>query len=226
MEDDGMQNATFQRFAARAPRVSWGALAGSVLLATLGGGCGRSLTIHQDPYINTAAQANRPADRRTGEPLELAIVVVYPDDVKKAGNEALRADSKITAKDWYERRPQLGGAQTGQRFDLPKEQVYVLTNDDAVFGRHIGSALRGATLDGANPIRKSNIALKWDRVHDSHTVIYVFPKFIGRDGSVLPVAPARFCPPGAYKADLNVKIGVRADRPLDDAQYIEVIAPR
>jgi hypothetical protein len=200
-------------------------LGGTVLLTALAG-CGRNLTIHQDPYINTACHGNRPPDKRTGEPLELTMVVVYPADLKKPGNELLRPDSKITAKDWYERRPQLGVQETGTRFDLPKSQVSVLTNDERVFGRIIGSALRGSVLDGERPITKSNIPLAWDRVHDEGTIIYVFPKFIGRDGGVLPVPPARFCPPGAYQANLEIKVGVRPNRPLDEAQYIEILSPR
>jgi hypothetical protein len=200
-------------------------LAGGLLLPVLLAGCSRSLTIRQDPYINTAAQANRPADKRTGEPLEIDIVVVYPADLKKAGNELLRPDSKITCKDWYDRRPQTGVPPAGNRFDLPRDQVYVLTNDDSAFGRHIGSALRGATLDGDKPIKKGGIALGWGMVHNEQTVIYVFPKFIGRDG-VLPVMPARFCPPGAYESGLEVKLGVYPNRPLDEAQHIEVTSPR
>lgn len=189
-------------------------------------GCARSLTINQDPYINTASQANRPADKRTGEPLELAVVCVYPADLKKAGNELLRPDSKITAKDWYEKRPELGVQTAGGRFDLPANQVFVLTNDDKVYGRHIGTALRGGKFDGDQPIKKGGIAVNWGAVHDEQTVIYVFPKFIGRDGGVLSVPPAKFHPPGAYDANLEIKIGVRADRPLDEGQYVEVVSPR
>lgn len=188
-------------------------------------GCSRSLTINQDPCINTASQANRPAEKRTGEPLELAVVCVYAADLKKAGNELLRPDSKISAKDWYEKRPEIGAAAAG-RFDLPQNQVYVLTNDDRVYGRHIGTALRGTKFDGDQPIQKSGIALNWGAVHDAQTVIYVFPKFIGRDGGVLPVPPAKFNPPGKYGANLAIKVGVRADRPLDEAQYIEAVSSR
>ena len=58
-------------------------------------------------------------------------------------------------------------APAGNRFDLPRDQVYVLTNDDNAFGRHIGSALRGATLDGDKPINKGGVALAFGLVHNS-----------------------------------------------------------
>ena len=221
-----MRNAaTTRSVKSRAQSRGYG-LAGGLLLLVLLAGCARSLTIRQDPYINTAAQANRPADKRTGEPLEIDVVVVYPADLKKAGNELLRPDSKITCKDWFDRRPQTGVPPGANRFELPRDQVYVLTNDDSAFGRHIGSALRGAVLDGDKPINKGDIALAWGMVHDKQTVIYVFPKFIGRDG-VLPVAPAKFePPPAAYESGLEVKLGVYPNRPLDEAQYIEVTSPR
>ena len=213
----------FSALSFRAPFVRW---TFALLLPAGLAGCARSLTLNQDPYINTASQANRPADKRTGEPLELAIVCVYAADLKKPANELLRPDSNITAKDWYAKRPEIGVEQGAGRFELPKDQVYVVTNDDKVYGRHIGSALRGAKFDGDRPIKVSGIALSFGAVHDEQTTIYVFPKFIGRDGGVLPVLPAKFHPPGAYESGLEIKVGVHADRPLDEAQYIEITSPR
>lgn len=198
---------------------------GILVAAGVLSGCGRTMMFQQDTYINTACHENRPPDRRTGEPLELNVVVVYPSDLKKPENDLLRPDRKITAKDWYERRPQRAGEEPG-RFNLPHDQIYVLSNDDTVFGRRIGNALRGAALDGDKPIRKTGIALKWDLVHNDQTVIYVFPKFCAADGGVLPVLPAKFCPPGAYSADLGVRIGVQPDRRLAEAQYIQIESPR
>ena len=184
-------------------------------------GCSRSLTIYQAPYINTAAQANRPPEKRTGEPLELAIVCVYPQDLEKAENELLRPGSRVTCRDWYERRPQLG-VETQTGFSLPQEQIYTMTVADDVYGRKIGSVLRGAKLDGDRPITKDKLEFKWGDLGNRDAAIYVFPKFIARDGSVLPVAPAMFNPPGKYKSKMAIEIGVAADRPLDEAQYVRV----
>ncbi|MBK9118843.1 MAG: hypothetical protein IPM18_04465 [Phycisphaerales bacterium] len=204
-----------------------------LLLATLGlllqvaPGCGRTLKIGQDLYINTAPHANRPEATRTGEPLEVTVVVVYGEDLQKPGNELLRPGSQITSRDWYARRPQPGGESAGRTFDLPKSQIYVLTNDPDYFGKHIGSALRGGKLDGETPIEKKNaIDVRAGALHSKDTVIYVFPRFINREGVVLPVAPATFHPPGAYEAELHVRIGVRPGQPLDQAQFIEVLSPR
>jgi hypothetical protein len=208
-------------------RCGGGGLAAAVLATLLVTGCGRTLTIHQDPFLNTAPHASRPADKRTGEPLELDVVVLNGNDLAKPENELLRPGSRITAKDWFERRPQRGVEKTGNRFDVPADQVYVLTNDTHAFGRQIGTALRGAALDGDRPIVKSNsIALRWGAVHDEHSVIYVFPMFTNKEGAVLPVAPAMFHPPGAYSDNLEIRVGVEPNRPLEEAQYIRVVSPR
>jgi hypothetical protein len=192
-------------------------------------GCGRSLTINQDPYINTACHANRPADKRTGEPLELTVVCVYPRDLAKAGNELLKPDSKVTSKDWYERRPVSAPGEAGH-FDLPKSQIFLFTDDSKAYGQQIGTLLRGAKQDGDKAITKTGI--KFDggvgggQFHDSNSVIYVFGKFTDKNGNVLPVPPAKFHPPGAYTEKLEVKIGVDPDRPLEAAQYIKVTSER
>ncbi len=221
-----MAHAHMSAWTPRAFRRAWpGWALGLVVLGTTG--CARSLTIRQDKYINTATHANRPPEQRTGEPLELAVVVVYPQDLKHPENELLKPDSKITAKDWDSRRPTLDQAGGSGKFVIPKEQVFLITNADRYYGRKIGNALRGAANDGEKPVIKSGIALNWDHVHDSNTVIYVFPRFIGRDGGVLPIPPAAFNPPGAYTSALEVQVGVDASaRSLDDAQFIKVLSPR
>ena len=62
-------------------------------------------------------------------------------------------------------------------------------------------------------------------LHSDTSVIYVFPKFIGPKGEVLPVRPAVFHPPGAYTNELSCKIGVDESRE-DYGQYIENTTPR
>lgn len=205
---------------------SRGVCGGMLLLAAVGvlTGCGRTLTIRQGPHINTASQAGRPADKRTGEPLELTIVCVYPQDVQKPANDLLRPGSRITARDWYERRPTGAGEDAG-KFVLPADQVLVLTNDSGVYGKKIGQALRGGALDGEAPVKKS-INFRWGDLHDDRAIIYVFPKFIGRDGGVLPAAPATFHPPGAYTSDLQIEVGVEENQPPETGQYVRVLSPR
>ncbi len=204
----------------------YGLLGGCLLVMAMQAGCAaRTISIYQDPYINTAAQANRAPADRTGEPLELAIVCVYPDDLKNPQNELLRPTSSITSRDWFERRPQLG-MENQSAFDLPKDRVYVMTIADDVYGRKIGSALRGAKLDGEAPIQKKAIEFDSFKLRDSDSVIYVFGKFLDSAGNYLPVPPAKYNPPGAYIHKLSVKIGVDADRPLEEAQYIRVLNDR
>ncbi len=213
-----MQRASTARIAAAGCR-----LGGLLALVTLAGCGGRNVTIQQDHFINTAMQIDRAAEQQTGEPLELAVVCVYPKDLDKPANDLLRPDLRITCKDWYERRPVVTGEARGC-FELPREQIYVLSNDDLVFGRHIGQALRGAAFDGEAPIRKGPLKFRWGDLHNDRAVIYVFGKFGRKDGTVLPVPPAKFHPPGAYSADLVIRIGVDRDRPLEEAQYIRAKA--
>lgn len=202
-------------------------LCGALALAGLTG-CARSVAIYQDKYINTASQLDRPVDKRTGEPLEVAIVCVLPKDLNKPGNELLRPDSKVTCKDWYERRPQ-GGTASAKAFDLPNRQIYLLTNDKNAFGQPKRYALRGTGLGEPNPLVIGGIDFPFGQLHDGKSVIYVFCKFTGPDGGVLPVMPAKFNPPGAYTEKLAVKIGVDANEPGGvQGQYtkVDASAPR
>jgi len=192
-------------------------------------GCARTLTIWQDPYINTACHAARPPQDRTGQPLELAIVCVYPKDLEKPANALLKPDSKITCRDWYARRP-LGPNPEAGRFELNKNQIFLLTDDSKAYGTVVGSKLlRGARQDGEKPIRLSFwFEGGWTgaQYHHPNSVIYVFGKFTDKDGNVLPVPPAKFHPPGAYREDLEIRIGVDPDRPLEAGQYIKVLTER
>lgn len=209
---------------------TWGRTGGLIVLAllTLAGGltgCARQLSIKQDQYVNTAPHKNRPAAQRTGEPLEVAIVCVYPHDLQNPANELLKPDSRITCRDWYDRRPVADGAGHSA-FVLPREQVYVLTDATDSYGRQVGNALGGAANDGEAAVVVNGIDFNARLLHDKNSVIYVFPRFLGSDGRVLEVKPAKFAPPGAYKREIAVHIGVQPDRELDEAQYIEVTSQR
>lgn len=205
----------------RALRCLW--LPGAVLVLTAG--CSsRSITIQQDPYINNGMQCDRSAGERTGEPLELNVVMVYPDDLKDVRNDRLRPGSGITSQEWFSRRPQPGDtvdAESGANFRLKPEQIFLLTNDSAVYGKRIGQALRGASLDGAS-VSKGGIDFDNWASGDSKSVVYVFGRFTDKNGSVLPVPPAVFNPPGAYPKELVVKVSVSGDC----TQSISNITPR
>ncbi len=198
-------------------------LSATLALASLSG-CARTLTITQDKYINTGPHARRPPEQRTGEPLEVDIVCVFPKNLDNPANDLLRPDSKITCRDWYEHRPTGTGAEKS-RFELPRNQIYLVTNDDSAYGRRLGTALRGAGYDGEQPIRKTGFEFPGTLLHNSRSVIYVFPKFTGVDGNVLPVPPAKFHPPGAYAANLEIKIGVDQNRSPEEGQYVRVLSP-
>ena len=190
-------------------------------------GCQRHLTITQDPYINTAMHVNRPKDKQTGEPLEVHIVSVYPEDLKNAANARLMPDYGITSDIWFRDRPQPGDRWdvpgTTTRFQLPPGQIFLLTDDRNYYGSYSGPTLHGAAVDGSAPVKRK---FKFGgALHNKHSVIYVFPKFIGPDGTILPVPPAKFDPPGAYSADLSVHIGVEEARP-HYGQHIETTTPR
>ena len=190
---------------------------------SLSWGCAaRTLTIYQEDRINTAMHLHRPRADQTGDPLEVDIVCVYPDDLDKPENERLKPGSSITAKDWYDLRPT--GIHDGRHFVLPESQIFLLSNEKTVYGRLKGPALRGAIEDGSHKRKVKGIQFK-RKLHSRKSVVYVFPKFIDKNGEVLPVRPVRFCPPGAYARNLFVKIGVDPGRP-HGGQYIESTTKR
>ncbi len=188
-------------------------LAGLCLAAMLAGGCSaRHLTIVQDDYVNTGMQVMRPEKDRTGEPLEVDIVCVYPEDLKY--NDGLRPDS-ITSREWFEMRPQ-GDYKNSKdaadkRFRLPKDRILVLCREgDAGYGRRIGPCLRGGKLDKRQVVY--NVGFASAKLFDADSVIYVFGRFTDDKGNVLPVPPAVFSPPGKYRADISVRVGVRPEQ--------------
>jgi hypothetical protein len=192
------------------------------LIAGLGAlasaGCARQLTITQEDYINNAMQIDRSPQDRTGEPLELDIVCVYPDDLADPRNARLGPNSGLTSEEWFRRRPipgdQVNLGAPSDRFWLPEEQIYLLTNDRQYYGQRIGAALRGAKLDGT-AVAKGGIDFNAWFLHSENSVIYVFGRFTDKQGKVLPVPPA-------------VRIGVR-ESGANYGQYIAIdteLSPR
>ncbi len=188
-------------------------------------GCSsRTLTITQTDRVNNAMHHNRHPDQRTGDPLEVTIVSVNSDDLEREGNGGLKPGSGITCKGWYDNRPVRGSSEG--RFDLPPEQIFLLTNANEVYGTKLGPALNGAIKDGRTDVMIKGIPIpSWMKLHSRDSVIYVFPKFIGPNGTVLPVGAAEFSPPGAYSNQLHVKIGVDEGRE-HYGQYIERVSER
>jgi len=202
-------------------------LAAPILLALNAAGCARQLTIEVDDYINTAVHWNRDKSERTGEPLEVAIVCVTKDDLKNEANGRLDPESGITSDVWFTDRPIPGDKQDmegrGSRFWLPKTKVFTLTDDRNCFGTWKGERLQGAVHAKRKEFKKT---FDFDGdYHDDKSVIYVFAKFIGPNGELLKVAPAKFHPPGAYTSALVVRIGVDENR-QNYGQYIEIDAKR
>ncbi len=194
-----------------------------VLTVPLVGCQSRTLVITQADRINTAMQLGRALENQTGEPLELTVVCVKPEDLEKQENSRLSPDSLITSKEWYEFRPE-GGVPTGGRFDIPDSQIYVLTNKNRICGQVRGPALRGAIEDGTAERFIKGISFG-RKSYSKKSAIYVFPKFIDRNGAVLPVPPVRFSPPAAYSSTLRVEIGVEPGGP-HDGQYLRRVEKR
>ena len=222
---------TLSRHRRDLPRVSL-ALAGFALALPVVG-CARQLTITQDPHINTAMHINRPPDQRTGEPLEINIVCVYPEDFEKPDNAQLSPEIDITSDVWYQRRPTRGGTEPG-KFDLPPEQILVFTDAADCYGKKAGPRLKGALEDGRADIKiKGGIKFRAvggvfknkGGLRSRKSAIYVFPRFVDARGQVLPVRPVKWSPPGAYSRDLHCKIGVR-DPEGHAQQYIESLTTR
>jgi hypothetical protein len=207
------------------------------LVLLVSAGCGaRRITFVQDDYINTAVHCERKPEDRTGEPLELTIVCVYPSDLEVEANHGLRREAKITSREWYERRPIPGdkpdAEESHPRFRLPAKRIHLLTNEESeakYYGTRIGPALNGAKIDGKAKVVKANIEFDSWLLHDTRSVIYVFGRFKDRRGHVLRAEPALFDPPGAYTRDIQLRIGVREGQECTGptlGQYIENITER
>lgn len=188
-----------------------------VLMAT---GCGRTLTITQADYINTASQYGRASGAVTGEPLEVSIVCVHPADLQNELNGMLDPGQHITSDLWYRYRPQPGDKLDDEghsRFRLPANQIFVLTDEKQVYGVRKGPYLRGAVVD-----KRKKVVVRFDfggPLHDPKSAIYVFPKFTDVNGEVIPAEPVVFNPPGDYTDKLFVEIGVDQGRE-NHGQYI------
>ena len=203
-------------------RAGWFCCGILLLTAT---GCGRNMSISQDGFVNNAMYHNR-TEPSEGDPLEVTIVCVQPKDLDNTYNYLLSPDQGITCADWYQLRPELSDtveSEGHERFRLPKDQIFVFTDDPKVYGIKVGDRLRGSK------IQSSPISFEFScggMGHDKKSVIYVFPKFIGPNQEVLQVEPARFHPPGAYSSDLTVHIGVDENRNDYYGQYVEVRSER
>jgi hypothetical protein len=188
-----------------------------VLVASLGitvtalSGCGKELVITQDQYINTARHKDLPPEDRTGEPLEVNVVYVYPQDLKHEANGRLSPDKSITSQEWFADRPKPGDTKDTpsreSRFWIPKEQILLLNNPpaDSSYGIHVGNRPRGAAYDKSEEVLRRKLDFKGSMGSD-RSVIYVFAKFIDAQGRIMPKPPAKFNPPGDYDKELRVRI--------------------
>ncbi len=204
-------------------RWGWRRAAAMIVLAPIClTGCARKLSITQTEFVNNAMWPAAERSSRSGEPLELNIVCVYPADLNRAENSRLGPDKGLTSDIWFRDRPILGDtastASRGSRFWLPSDQIFVMSNDTTAFGTSVGPALRGARDDG-----RATFQVEFDfdgSIHHSQSVIYVFGKFVDRHGSVLPVPPAKWNPPGDYKASIAVEVGCNPQQSVNEGQFI------
>ncbi len=194
-------------------------LAYSACLTAFASGCSsNALTIVQGEYLNTAVHMNRPVDQRTGDPLEVTFVCLYPEDLEKEANSGLRPGSGITCKGWYDNRPSHSG---GGGFQVPADQVFLLTNDSQPYGTRVGRRLQGANRDGKSKLVVKGVNFGSRGFFKKSPVMYVFPKFIGPQGQVLPVSPIIYESP-RWRGGFRFKIGVDSNRE-HYGQFIERI---
>ncbi|MCP4248303.1 MAG: hypothetical protein GY778_14750 [bacterium] len=197
-------------------------LASGVVAASAG--CARVLTIEQSDYINTAMHWDRAMEDRTGQPLEVAIVCVTPGDLDHEANGRLDPDGDISADVWFQDMPQREDKKDmddrGGRFYLPKDHVFWLTDSREQYGKRLRGRLNGAKQDKQkDAVVEFKFPGPW---HNKRSVIYVFPKFVDKNGQILPVKPAKFDPPGAFTEKLYVRIGVDSQNRANYGQYVEV----
>lgn len=185
-------------------------------------GCTHSLTIYQDRHVNTAMQRGRAASERTGEPLEVDIVLVHARDLEEAGNAPLKPGSKLATKTWFEKRP-MDDQSAGGRFKLPDDQIFYLSDRQGLYGTRVHDALRGAALDGESvhiPTLKSRKRSMW-KGGSRLQAVYIFPRFLDANADVIDVAPVVFGVSGGIPRNMKVNIGV-TDPEGRAEQYIRI----
>jgi hypothetical protein len=233
-------------------RISWVyalmALVG--LVASLGSACEHQLTIRQGDQVNNAMHRKRPKAARTGEPLELTLVLVLPKARETPANEALRPPSEgeavtITCKDWYERRP---GGPSATPFAIPPGHIFVLTDQSAPADGHGIKVNGGALLHGSKFDDDLTVILgedyimiggqktqteRWDKPWDfslsplgsKECCLYAFGRFTNEAGDVLPVKAAMRRPKDMKGKSTVIRVGVDAALYENDpvqAQYIRL----
>lgn len=215
-------NAFSRRF--RLNTVAACALSALVLAAT---GCSstRTLRVTQEEYVNTGMSWRLPPENRTGDPLEVSVVWVLPEDLENPVNRDLRPESGITTKIWYERRPELGAQPGSGKFEIPAGQIFVLADQEGIYGTRLG-----CRLHGAHQKQKHTETLTYQFKVPSvfgDPIVYVFPKFVGEGGELLPVPPAVYTPPESRNNMFAVQIGVDAGRQNEPTagQYIRKVNP-
>lgn len=196
-------------------------LLGVVCSSLLTGCASRSLTVRQQDYINTAMHRDRDAEKRTGEPLRVDVVCVYPSDLQKGGNQLLNPESRVTSDYWFD-----NGAGNG-KISIPADQIYVLSDNSNEYGTVKHPSLRGAKQDGKSEVTIKGLKFKEKRgwkeggaLLAKEAVIYVFPKFTNKEGKVMDIPPAKFYPPSKYSKNMIVEIGVEDDK---STPYIRIV---
>jgi len=173
-------------------RMAW------IIAAVASAGCsGRTLVITKDPVINTANRIdfNKPPAERRGETLKVAVICLGEDDFAKAGTgpiaELAPATSTMTSKEFFEKEGSLSSVS---------KKVF-----DVV----------GAKIDGKDTQTER---FKFPgKLFKGNSVIYVFAKFVGPNGEVIPVKPVKFNPVWHYTGTLKVHIS--ANEKLEGDTY-------
>lgn len=210
-------------------------------------GCERRLILRQGEYINNAMHAKRPEGRRTGEPLEVTLVLFLPEFYDIPANEALRPKQSkvITSQDWYERRP--GSPNNPKAFEIPEDRIFLLTDEPRFYGTKVGGALHGGKLEGTLSIRVDDesiqvgdqkpvkikrldnpLDLKAHPFNDERCAIYLFGRFVGENGEVLPVKPEVITPKNiSHEQEITIQVDVDKEVYKSNpgqAQYIKHVS--
>lgn len=180
-------------------------LAPIAALAVGGLGCTKesNLRIKVDKHINNAMKPV--GGDQSGNPLDVDVVLLTSDDLKRDANRDLKIDSDLIRRDtdrksgitsdiWFDRHPTEG---KGQRFEVPPNQIHRLA-------QRVGSDDHLHKLDHFDvPGLKDRAGMP------SYCVIYVFGRFEDAQEKCLPVEPAVFINP---QKDIAVFIGVDANK--------------
>ncbi|MBK8915830.1 MAG: hypothetical protein IPM64_14770 [Phycisphaerales bacterium] len=149
-------------------------LLGAAALLALISGCAETVNIQftREERINTID------DKSAGRPLDVAVVLVTPDDVKRNPQLDPRS-AAINSLEWFSAAESNRGTTP---YNLPLAQVRYFTDSESLYGTKLGPPLPGF-LSPAEPR-----LVRWGKAPED-SAIFIFARYQDERNAVRPTRP-------------------------------------